>query len=108
MIRTRLTAATMEKGLRDFNAKLYIDTYIDALMFSMWLRLHLNDLRYRFHRSDEPDSSLAEWTFGIWARQEFLAELALKSQPVASCAISTTKPKAVSQPAGSPVRRKLL
>lgn len=71
--RPRLTPAAMAPGLRAFNAKLFCITRIDELMFSQWLRLHLNDLRLGFHRSDEPDSSPAEWTFGIWARQQFLA-----------------------------------
>lgn len=72
MTRPRLTATTMHPALRAFNAKLYCTTRIDELMFSQWLRLHLLDLRIGFHRSAEPDSTPVEWTFGIWARLQFL------------------------------------
>lgn len=59
--------------------RLSIDTYVNELEYAEWLRLHLGDLRLRFHRSDEPDSSRAEHTFFIWARREFLAEQMVES-----------------------------
>ena len=56
-----------------FLLQLSIDTYIDELAFADWWRLNLNDLHLRYNASDEPDSSPAEFTFGIWARGQFRA-----------------------------------
>lgn len=52
--------------------RLSIATHINEGEFGYWLLLNLPDLRIRFHDCGEPDSTVVEYTFGIWARLQFL------------------------------------
>lgn len=53
--------------------RLSIDTFVPEIEFGEWLKQNLLDLRAGFHLCGEPNSTQVEWTFGIWARQQFLA-----------------------------------
>jgi len=71
----RLTATTMQPGFREFHARLFIETRVDALMLAEWIRANLSDLRDRFNHCDEPVDTdrRVENCQGIWLRQQFLS-----------------------------------
>lgn len=105
----RLTAATMDPALRDLNAKLYLTTRIDTLMFSNWIRTNIHWLREAQRACERQDEQEAY----AWLRLQFI-ERALNSQSV-STPTTTSGPAQASGPAGDLIdfvyeqaRRKLL
>ncbi len=98
MTRPRLTAATMDPGLRAFNAKLYIDTRIDSLMLANWIRSNQEWLRAYIRDCERMDEAEAY----AWLRIEFKKRMAAlrNSQSVSTPTIPASGPAHVSESAG--------